>query len=198
MLKKYNLTLLIILVFCLNGLIYLRATFTIDDFHLVFVECARNSGRTSAALNLIVLFMLGYFGLKEVYKDQYKKRMFRVLISLFAVNHLVHFFFVSQHFKIQVMDLNILDNIHGFITFVFVFVAPIVLWANKRLTKVLYFSIILHLFNVTYFISDTFYSRYKPEDPAYLHRIGIVIMIGALVYILYRMFCERHVKFEKK
>ncbi|MFT5780629.1 MAG: hypothetical protein ACI837_003592 [Crocinitomicaceae bacterium] len=168
---------------------------TIEDVDLVFGECARNSGRTSAALNLAILFMLGYFGLKTIYKRENKRNTFRILMTLFAINHLIHFFFVSQNFKSQLLELDISHNIHGFITFIFILILPIILWAIKNLNWVLYFGIILHLFNVTYFIGDTFYGRVNPEDPAYLHRAGILVMIAALLYILYRVFREKSIKF---
>ena len=79
---------------------------TIEDVDLVFGECARNSGRTSAALNLAILLMIGYFGLKKIYKEDDKKNVFRILITLFAVNHLIHFYFVAQNFKSQLLELD--------------------------------------------------------------------------------------------
>jgi DMSO/TMAO reductase YedYZ heme-binding membrane subunit len=190
MLKNYRLLLLIGFIFCLNALIYIRAFSTIEDIDLVFGECARNSGRTSAALNLATLLMIGYFGLKTIFNNENKRKIFRILITLFAVNHLIHFYFVSQYFKDQFLELDISHNLHGFITFIFILTLPIILWSTKNLNKLLYFFILLHLFNVTYFISITFYSRVKPEDPAYLHQLGILFMIGTLVYILYRVVRE--------
>jgi len=193
-LKKFRLPLLITVVLSLNVIIYFRAASTIEPLDMVFGECARNSGRTSAALNLAMLFMLGYLGLKTIFQQEKKKNIFRTLMTLFAVNHLVHFFFVSQYLKDHMVELNISENIHGFITFLLVVLFPILLWASKGLNRVLYIGVILHIFNVTYFISDTFLSRVKPEDPAYLHRIGVLIMIGVALYTLYRMFRERSIK----
>ena len=196
MLKKYSLPLLIGFIILLNALIYLRAVSTIEDSDLIFGECARNSGRTSAALNLALLFMLGYFGLRTIFNEEIKKKVFRILISLFAVNHLIHFFFVSQYFKDQFLELDISHNLHGFITFICVLILPVILWSTKKLNKLLYFVTLIHFFNVTYFISITFYSRVKPEDQAYLHQFGILIMIGLLFFILYRVIRENFSKFQ--
>jgi succinate dehydrogenase hydrophobic anchor subunit len=195
MFKKSRLPLLVILILLLNVLIYFRATLTLEGFECVFGECARNSGRTSAAINLVILFMIGYYGLKSIYKEENKRDAFRVLITLFAINHLIHFFFVYNYFSNHITDLGISHNPHGFITFVCLAILPLILWASKSLNKVLYLGIILHLFNITYFMADTFYSRVKPVDSAYLHQIGILIMGGALLYVLYRMYKENSISF---
>ncbi|MFT5725559.1 MAG: hypothetical protein ACI9JN_002684 [Bacteroidia bacterium] len=196
MLKKYRLPILIALTFGLNVIIFFRAESTIEGLEKVLAECARNSGRTSAALNLAMLFMLGFFGLKSIYRDESKKNIFRILMTIFAVNHLIHFFFVSRYFDSQLWELDIPSNLQGFVTFIFILIVPIAIWTFKRLNKVLYFVILAHFFNVTYFISKSFYSRYKPEDPAYLHRLGILIMIGALLYIVYRVIRDWSTKLE--
>jgi hypothetical protein len=191
---KLKLPILIILITVLNLLIYFWAFLTIAPVETIFAECARNSGRTSAAINLILLGMLGHFGLKTIYKEKSKMKLFQTLIILFTVNHLIHFFFVFQNFKWQEMELNISDNIHGFITFICLTLIPILVYSYKKLNKVIYSLILAHFFNVTYFMSISFYARYKPVDPAYLHRIGILVMITALAYILYRVFAEQLIK----
>lgn len=196
MLRKSQLPLLIFLAFLLNGIIFWRAYLTIEDYNLVFAECARNSGRTSAVINLLVLFMLGYFGLKAIYKEESKKNTFRILMSLFTINHLIHFFFVFQNFRIQSIDWDIPDDLHPFFTFISLILMPILLWAFKNLNKWLYFGIIIHLFNLTYLMIKLFYGRVKPIDPAYTHRVGVVIMISALLFVLVRVFRERNVKLE--
>lgn len=199
MLTKSKLPLLISLIICLEILIYLWAfwTSTLDksnffaiESEFIFDKCARNSGRVSSALNLIILLMIGYFGLKQIYHDDSKKDKFRILITLFAINHLVHFFFVFQTFKHHTHALNISDNKHGFFTFMCIQLIPIILWTFKNLSKVLYISIILHLINASYFIMETFYNKITPEKPAYHNQFGIAVTTAACIYILYRVFRE--------
>jgi hypothetical protein len=180
----------ILLLIILNFLILYRAYTTILPPESIFAECARNSGRTSAAINLIILLMLGRYGLKTIYKEKPKLTFYKILIVLFTVNHLIHLLFVFQNFKLQEMELNISENLHGFITFVCLALIPIIVSYSKILNKALYTFTIFHFFNITYFISISFYARYKPEDEAYLHRIGVLVMIISLVYILYRMIME--------
>jgi hypothetical protein len=197
MLTKNKLPLLIILIIGLEGIIYLWSywTATIDrgnffSIHseFIFDKCARNSGRVASAINLIILLMIGYFGLKQIYSDDKKKDQFRVLITLFAFNHLIHFFFVFQTFNLHTMDLNISENKHGFITFMCIQLIPLVLWTFKKLNWMLYLGIILHLFNVSYFIMETFYNKIKPEKPAYHNQFGIVVTTAACLYVLYRVY----------
>ncbi len=192
--KKFSLPLLIALVFILNCLIYLRAVMTIEDANLIFGECARNSGRTAAAINLTILLMVGHIGLKSIYRKESNKDLFRNLISLFAINHLIHFYFVTQNFRSYELELNISGQLQGFITFIFLLITPVILWTIPKLNKTLYFYILLHLFNVTYFIAKSFYGRYKPVDPAYLHRLGILVMISAVIFILYREYKDQSIK----
>lgn len=193
---KLKLPILISLIIILNILIYYRA-FMIEPAERVFAECARNSGRTAAAINLILLFMLGHYGLQTIFHEKLKKNIFQILITLFAINHLIHFFFVFQNFNIQAMELNVYDHLHGFITFISLIIIPFIVFFFKKLSVPLYAFIIAHFFNVTYFISISFYARYKPEDPAYLHRIGVAVMILALLYVLYRSIIEMRSKFKK-
>ena len=180
----------IFLIVLLNIVIYITALST-ETTDRVFAECARNSGRTAAAINLILLFLIGHFGLKTIYKEGLKLNLFRLFITLFAVNHLIHFFFVYQNFNWQKMELNVYDHLHGFITFISLILLPIIVYKFKRLSKFLYGYLVIHFFNVTYFIGISFYARYKPSiDEAYLHRIGIFLMILALLYVAFRVVVE--------
>jgi len=88
------------------------------------------------------------------------------------------------------MALNISENKHGFITFICIQLIPIILWTFKKLNTALYISIILHLFNVSYFIMETFYNKIKPDKPAYHNQFGIAVTTAACIYILYRVFRE--------
>lgn len=189
MLTRKKIPLFIGIIFCLEALIYLWAFLTTES-EFIFDKCARNSGRASSAIFLLTLIMVGYYGLKNIYLDEKKKDTFRILLTLFTINHLIHFLFVFLNFKSHELILNIGENMHGFITFIFIVLMPIILWMTKKLNLVLYILIILHLFNVSYFIMETFYSTIKPEYPAYHNQFGILVFILALIYILYRVFRE--------
>jgi len=42
--------------------------------------------------------MVGFYGLKYIFVDEKKKDTFRILITLFAINHLIHFFYLYNNF----------------------------------------------------------------------------------------------------
>jgi hypothetical protein len=88
------------------------------------------------------------------------------------------------------MPLSIAHNKHGFITFILILIIPIILWTYKKLNRLLYLVLILHLFNVSYFICETFLGKVKPDHPAYHNQFGIVVITAACLYILYRIFRE--------
>lgn len=189
MLTKKKLPLLIALIFVLEIIIYLWAVWVTEP-EFVINKCARNAGRASEALNLAILIMAGYFGLKQIYADDKKKDTFVILMTLFAVNHLIHFFFVYQNFKKHAMVLDISDNKHGFVTFICIVLMTIALWIFKNLNKVFYIFILVHLFNVSYFIMDTLNNKIKPDIITFHYKFGIVITSSALLYIVYRIFRE--------
>lgn len=195
MLRKYRLPLLLLSVIVLNVLIYLWAVWTAENNVMIFEKSARNSGRPSAAINLILILGLGYYGLKNIYKDKKMKELFQILISLYAVNHLIHFFFVYQNFENKPMKLIPKDNIHGIITFVGILLLPFILAQYKNLNKLLYYFIIIHLINTTWFMIRTFHSKIKPDIPVYLHQIGIWIMVVAIFFILYKVYTDRKLAF---
>jgi hypothetical protein len=199
MLTRKQMPLLIALIFCIEALIYLwaawtatlvRSNFFAIESQFIFAKAARNSGRVSAAIFLVTLLMVGYYGLKEIFPDEKKKDTFRILMTLFVVNHLIHFIYLYLNFRCHEKPLMTSANEHGFFTFIFIIIAPVILWTNINLNRVLYFAIIIHLFNVTYFMNKTFWSKVKPSDPAYHDQFGIVAMTAACLYILYRIFQE--------
>ena len=199
LLTKKRLPLLIALICVIELLIYLWAdwTATLDkstffgiEAKFIFAKAARNAGRVSAAIFLPTLLMVGYYGLREIYQDQKKRDAFLVLTILFLVNHLIHFIYLYMNFKVRSMQLIAEPNIHGFITFSLIIIAPIILHTCKNLNRLLYFAIILHLFNISYFMNITFLSKVKPADPAYHDQFGIVALTAACLYILYRVFRE--------
>ena len=186
---NYRLPMSIIAIVALEALIVLWFTFTIDE-SLFFEKCARNSGRVSAGINLTLLLFIGRFGLKKIYHESSKREAFHILVVMYAVNHLIHGYFIYQNFTNKSYDLAFMDPLHGFITFVLVLLFPLFTWKVKQLSKLTYTIIILHFFNTTYFLILTFYGRIKPERPEYMHQAGILIMIGALLLILFRIYKE--------
>ncbi|MDQ3102185.1 MAG: hypothetical protein M3R08_12415 [Bacteroidota bacterium] len=173
--------------------IYLWAVWTTEQ-EFVFDKCARNSGRVSSGLMLGSLLLIGFHGLKKIFNEIALKDTFNILITLFAVNHVIHLFYVFQNFNRHVVELSWIENLHGVITFASLLIIPVIVWSVSKLNTVLYVAILLHLFNATYFIMETFYSKIKPDKPAYHNQLGIAIMIVALIYVAYRVIQENRPK----
>jgi succinate dehydrogenase hydrophobic anchor subunit len=72
MLTKKKLPLLILMVICIELLIYFWAVWT-TDHEFVFNKCARNSGRFSTGIILLALLMVGFYGLKKIFLEERKK-----------------------------------------------------------------------------------------------------------------------------
>jgi hypothetical protein len=194
-----KLPLFIALICCIEVLIYLWAawTSTLDrsnffgiEVQFIFAKAARNSGRVSAAIFLATLLMVGYYGLKGIFNHQRMKDSFLILLILFLVNHFIHFVYLYLNFTSHAKQLVAAPNTRGFATFALIILAPIIVWNCKNLNRLLYVAIILHLFNVSYFMNITFLSKVKPEDPAYHDQFGIIAITAACLYILYRVFKE--------
>lgn len=205
-LTKKRLPLLIAIICCIELSIYLwsvwTSTLNLNNFfaiqsEFIFDKCARLAGRISSFLILITLFMVGYYGMKYIYNNEKIKESFLILIILFTCNHLIHLLFVILRFRshddsISIHGpLEIGGTIHGIITFSSIVIIPFIIWNYKRLSKFLYFVIILHLLNISCFIIKTFLSKVKPpEHPAYHNQFGIAIICAACIYILYRVYVE--------
>ncbi len=206
MFTKKKLPLLILLVCFAEIAVYLwslwTSTFERGNFFgitppFIFDKCARISGRVSSALFLLLLITVGYFGLKKIYSTEKLKEKFIVLITIFSFNHLIHLLFVFLRFNTHSKTIH-LDGFmpfggitHGFISFAFIVIVPIILWRFKIFNTVIYSLIIFHLLNVSSFIIKTFYDKINlPKNPAYHNQFGILAISLACVLIIYKVYIE--------
>jgi hypothetical protein len=200
MLTEIKLPFLIATIFTLEVVIYLWSAFTATlkegnyfaiNRTLVFAKCARNSGRISAALNLIILILIGYFGLNQIYSEKAKFDLFLNLIIIFTINHLIHFFYLTRNFKRKSKVIKLSEEKHGIFTFVCITLFPIFIWYFRNLNMVLYTCIILHLFNVSYAFIDVLYNKIRWKSKiSYHNKIGIIAISLACISVLYRVYLE--------
>jgi len=197
MVTEIRMPVFIVAIFCLEALIYLWSAWTAKQKDgnyfaisnkLIFEKCARNSGRVSAILNLIILFLIGYFGLNQIYSDKGNLDLFYNLITAFTINHLIHFLFITQNFTQKSKTIKLSDEKHGIFTFVCITLFPIFLWYFRNLNLALYIFIILHLFNVSYAFIDVLYNKIRVKSKVTLHnRLGIITTISAWIFIVFRI-----------
>ena len=190
----YTITLLLVEV-----LIYLWAawTSTLESSNFfaiepafIFDKAARNSGRISSAINLAMAVMLVYYGFSKIYANPKLKDRFRLLITLFAINHCTHFLFVYQNFSHHQMNLSIGENLHGFITFIGLLTMPFIVWIFAKPNKILFSIILINLLNQSYFIMETFFNKIKPDKPAYHNQFGIYITALVLIMVVFKFIGE--------
>jgi hypothetical protein len=206
MLTKTRLPLFVALIFCLELLIYFWSywTSTFDEGNyfamhaeFIFDKSARLAGRVSSLLILLILCMVGYFGLKNIYANSEKRTSFLVLTTLFSFNHIIHLLFVLLRFQSHGESISFSEQIsiggtiHGVITFACIIIIPFILWKNQVLNKYIYSMTILHLLNLSSFIVKTFLSKINlPDHPAYHNQFGAALITAACLYILFRVFME--------
>lgn len=189
MLTRNKLPLLILVVLSIELIIYLWALGTTRP-EFVFDKCARNSGRVSSIINFGLLLIIGFQGFRKIHFDQVLKDAFQVLITLFAVNHVVHLYFILRNFRHHQLELSLVEHLHGVFTFACVLTVPFVLWWFWRSRSWWDLVLVIHLINASYFIMKTFHSKIKPDHPAYHNQFGIVLTSAAIVYVLYRLVRE--------
>ena len=188
----------ILIIFCLEVLIYAwsawTATFKNDNYfaishQLIFQKCARNSGRVSAILNLVIVLMLGYFGLKQIYFDKAKFDIFFNLVTILSINHLIHFFYISRNFKRKSLKIKFSQEKRGIFTYICITLFPIFIWYFKNLNAVLYICIILHLLNVSYVFVLALKTKIRYKSKITIHnRFGIIATIAAWIFVVCSIF----------
>jgi hypothetical protein len=136
-----------------------------------------------------MLWILGSLGLKQLYAVHIQWEFFLVLSTLFAVNHVMHFYYLVQNFKQRALVLKVSENRHGCITTICILLFPFVLVFFTHLNTLLYIVIVIHVLNVSYAIMDIFNNKVKQGTNAYHNQLGILITASGCVYVLYRMYC---------
>ncbi len=188
----------IAVIICLEVLIYLWSAWTAslkkDNYfaishQLIFEKCARNSGRVSAILNLVIVLMIGIFGLKRIYFEKVNFDIFFNLVTILAINHLIHFFYISQNFKRKSLKIKLAQEKRGIFTYICITLFPIFIWYFKNLNTVLYACIILHLLNVSYVFLLALKTKIRYKSKITIHnRFGIIATIVAWIFVVYRVF----------
>lgn len=188
----------ILIIFCLEVLIYVWSAWTANlkkdnyfaiSHQVIFEKCARNSGRVSALLNLVILLVVGYFGLKQIYSDKEKFDIFFNLITILTINHLIHFFYISRNFNRKSLKIKLSQEKRGIITYICITLFPILIWYFKNLNIVLYICIMLHLLNVSYVFILALNTKIRYKSKITIHnRFGIIATIAAWIFVVFRIF----------
>ena len=188
----------ILIIFCVEVLIYVWSAWTATlkkgnyfaiPHQIIFEKCARNSGRVSALLNLVIILVFGYYGLKQIFLDKSKYDIFFNLVTILTINHLIHFFYISQNFKRKSLKIKLSEEKLGIFTYICITLFPIFIWYFKDLNVVIYTCIMLHLLNVSYVFVMALNTKIRVKSKITIHnRIGIVATIVAWIFVVCRVF----------
>lgn len=181
-----RLSFLIVGLLLLEVLIYIWALYTTEaDF--VTDKCARNSGRVSSLLHFTALIVIARSGLSKVFTGHELFNALRALLTLYTLNHLIHLFHVVRNFRHHHLELSLAENLHGAITFGCILLVPVILWSSLRWNRWWITLLVLHLCNVSWFIMETFWSKVKPEHPAYHNQFGMWVIGATTIVVLFRL-----------
>ncbi len=190
---KYPYLLTFFMVILLEFVVFLWANISVEYSDYVFEKCARNSGKASALINIILLSQLVHYGLKGLFQKRERKVQFDLLVFAFALNHLIHFSFILGNFNSKHLELIPAEHVHGVLSFGLILFAPVILGLSKILSGRIYFLILLYIVNSSLFIIKTFVSLISPERYAYFHQFAILVIINLLIGLIYRVYTENRI-----
>jgi hypothetical protein len=161
--------------------------------YLVYQLAARYSGRLSFMIFAGMMLFTGIVGLKQIFKTERLKSFFIILLSLFSVNHVLHFYFLAMSHLEQNETLLIPKNIIGGTAYILLILSPFYLFKREMTTKI-YWSVQSFLFLLTVIFFVSYLRRFMIEFPQPTH-IGvlysIITTIGLLVFLNgYKVFKE--------
>jgi hypothetical protein len=192
---------LYLIIFSLELIIYVWAVWTAklknDNYFAIsnkqiFEKCARNSGRISAILNVIILLFVGYWGLEQIYLTKKHFDMFLILVNILTINHLIHFYYISRNFKRQSLKIKFKQEKRGIFTYICITAFPLFVWYFNHLNAVVYIIILLHLYNVSYVFVMALYSKITVNAQITIHnKLGMFVTTAAWAFLMYRVFVEQ-------
>ena len=159
--------------------------------HKIFEKCARNSGRVSAMLNVLILMMIGHFGLQKIYSTQEHFLSFFDLVSLFTLNHLIHFGYISRNFKRQSMKIKFQEEKRGIFTYICITIFPIFLWYFRNLNIWTYIIILMHLLNVSHVFVMALNTKIRVKSKITIHnKLGMFTTVVSWIYVVYSVVMD--------
>ena len=192
---------LYILILALELIIYVWAVWTAslknDNYFAIsnkqiFEKCARNSGRVSAILNVIILVYVGYWGLEPIYRSRIQFDTFLTIVNILTINHLIHFFYISRNFKRQSLKIKFKQEKRGIFTYICITAFPLFVWYFTELNIEVYLFIVLHLYNASYVFAMALYSKITVNAKITIHnKLGMIVTTAAWIFMMYRICIEQ-------
>jgi hypothetical protein len=165
-----------------------------SDVKVKYLLAARYSARTSFFMVSGILLWIGFSGLRTIYARENLRKMFILMLLLFAVNHLIHFIYLAINLIVNDFSILKIKNLFGAIAYISLTLAPIYLWDKKVLTKALHQQIATFLLLVFGVFLLTYVTRFSADLPlkssnSYFY-FGIITIILIVALNVFRFFKE--------
>lgn len=158
----------------------------------IFEKSARNSGRFSALLNVVLLVFVGFWGPQQIFHNEKLFDSFQFLANIITINHLIHFFYISRNFKRQSLKIKFKQEKRGIFTYICITAFPLFIWYFNQLNAAVYIFIILHFYNVSYVFVMALYSKVTVNAKITIHnKMGMAVTTAAWLYMMIGLFREQ-------
>jgi hypothetical protein len=166
----------------LEALIFTVCYYLHPELDETFRYAARYSGRLSA-----LVFLYAFYSYAMAFPRPLKENIeVRDLIKLFAVLHVIHFFFLTTNIYLNNIELVPVKLIGGALAYLMIVLAPFVLHKMKKALQMVYFYYVAIVMIVTYL------SRAKGDfeggEPFWFHYFALGTFVLSAVVFGIRIF----------
>lgn len=174
--------------------IYFWSCWVAPSENLIYQLAARYSARVSFFIFSITLLLVGALGLNKIFSNEKWRSYFILFLLTFALNHLIHFFYLAMNHWVQDISLISLKNGGGTIGYILLTLAPFYLWKITSLSQKQYWAIQLYILTISTFFIIAYLKRLREEiifpstdNLIFSHLALLTILIG---FNAYRVYCE--------
>lgn len=179
----------IILVALLELAVFYWSAYFAPSSELGFQLASRYSARVSFVIFSFVLLFTGILGLKKIYSRESYRKVFMTLIGAFAVNHLIHFYFLAMNHWVQGLDLFIVKNAFGTLAYLTLSLIPVYYWNRPNISSKEYRILQGYLVLIAGFFVGAYVKRLQeeivfPSSDALLitHIVILAALLGLNIY----------------
>jgi len=182
---KLSLSKLVLLGVLLEIMILIGSYLIYPELERTFRYAARYSGRLSA-----LVFLIAFYSYAMAFPKALKEHIeVRSWIKLFAVLHVIHFFFLAMNIYLNSIEFVPVKLSGGALAYLMIVAAPFVLHKMKKAVQLVYF------YYVTIVMLVTYLSRVKGDfeggEPFWFHYLALGIFVIAAIVFGVRMWKKR-------
>lgn len=168
----------------LETIIFLVSYAISADLSETFRFAARFSGRLSLFIFLIAIWQFARS--TPSCKEELIKT--RTLTAVFALMHYIHLFLLMMNVKLNVVTLIPQKLAGGILAYLMILLYPIFFERikHKKAIHAIYFLYVAFVMAMTYI--SRINGEFKGASPELFHKLGLGLIITAMVYFMYKTF----------